>query len=775
MTNTYRQNMSFEAEVRRVAEAVWNLMPGECQPTHYPNDPVVREIDGIARLRDVTNLIMATTSTRLDKVKDDVKKLLSAETIERTRAPAVSKWLITQNQLDAQHVELARKSNVVALTLDQFQRRFFDSGKYLALRSRAAFGSARDPNTDSITIADDAYIPLPMEILSDSRQPGAETARRSITLGQIVQKLQAGETVVLRAPFGSGKSLTTREVFKSLVALHQKASSSQVPLSLNLREHWGEDHSDEILERHARAIGYSPRQDVVVAWRAGMCCLLLDGFDELAAQTVVRTDNKNFMREARRRALQGVRDFTQKLPSGVGLFICGRDHYFDTVAELVVGLGLSGRQYTVVDLEEFSEASANAFLKKNGIGETLPDWLPRKPLILSYLLRAKLFSEILAIDSSKGFGYAWDNFLTRICEREAALENSSMDPGTIRLVLERLADAVRAKSSGTGPITGNDLADAYSAETGQAAGEGVLAQLQRLPGLTQRDSEAGIRSFVDLDMLGALQGGAFARQVLAGFQDLTLTPLSELSEKAVAMATHVLAQNQSGAETIVTVAEQLQRRERRERINSQIVADCITVATRVAIDEEASELDFRGLLIDGASLDRIPLDEIRFRNVAFRNCIIREVAFGDSSSITGVSFSKCLITKVCGVANHAGLPKSIIGDDCEIEAFDNMATNNAVLQLDIAPQLKALITVLRKLYKQPGAGRKLSAFSRGITQPDVQRFIDPVISLLARYQFISIFNTVVHPVRKQAFRVERILASPSLNDDPLVAEVRSLA
>ena len=111
MTNTYRKNMTFEAEVRRVAEAVWNLMPGECQPTHYPDDPVVREIDGIARLRDVTHLIMATTSTRLDKVKDDVKKLLSAETIERTRAPAVSKWLITQNQLDAQHVELARKSN----------------------------------------------------------------------------------------------------------------------------------------------------------------------------------------------------------------------------------------------------------------------------------------------------------------------------------------------------------------------------------------------------------------------------------------------------------------------------------------------------------------------------------------------------------------------------------------------------------------------------------------------------------------------------------------
>ena len=77
MPNSYRYNMNFEAEVRRVAEAVWNLEPGQCQPSHYPNDTVVREIDGIARLRDVTHLIMATTSTRLEKARDDFKKLLS--------------------------------------------------------------------------------------------------------------------------------------------------------------------------------------------------------------------------------------------------------------------------------------------------------------------------------------------------------------------------------------------------------------------------------------------------------------------------------------------------------------------------------------------------------------------------------------------------------------------------------------------------------------------------------------------------------------------------
>jgi hypothetical protein len=774
MSNSYRYNMSFEAEMRRVAEAVWNLSPGQCQPSHYPNDPVVREIDGIARLRDVTHLIMATTSTKLDKARDDVKKLLAAENIERTRVPAVSKWLITEHQLDAQHIEMARKSNVIALTLEQFQRRFFDSFKYLSLRERWAFGSARDPQTDAITISDDAYISLPITVVSDTRTHSPFSTGQSISLQELALRTVEGGVVILRAPFGSGKSLTTREIFRSLSKQHRDNPTAPVPLVLNLREHWGEDHSDEILDRHARSIGYTPREDLVVAWRAGMCCLLLDGFDEVASQAVVRRDNKNFMRDARRRALQGVRDFTQKTPTGAGIFICGRDHYFDSDTELFGSLGLATRPCLVAHLEEFSDAHANDFLRRNGITKPLPDWLPRKPLILAYLLRRNLYSDILQIDSSRGFGHAWDEFLTRICEREATLERSSMDPSTIRAVLERIAESVRSKSSGTGPVTGTDLAEAYFAETGQAAGEGVLAQLQRLPGLTQRDSEPGSRSFVDLDMLGALQGGAFARRVLTAFQGPLPLPISELSDKAIAMATHLLARNQATPETLVGIADQLASKSTRERFAPQVLADCIMIAIRMAIDAEREDLDFRGISVDGGSLGRIPLDEINIRGLQVRNCTLQELAFGGLDAARGIRLSACLISKVSGVTGRGGLPEGLVDDDCEIDSFDNMSTNNAVLRSDLPPNLKALVIVLRKLYKQPGAGRKMGAFGRGITKPEVHRFIEPVLDLLQQHRFITVFNSVVHPIRKQSPRVEKILMAPTLSEDDLVRAVRTL-
>lgn len=774
MPNNYHQNMAFEADVRRVAEAVWHLEPGTCQPMHYESDPVIRELDGIARLRDVTHLLMVTTSTRLDKAKSDVKKLNAAESIERTKAPAVSKWLVTQFQLDAQHIEHARKSNVTVLTFEQFQRRFFDSYRYLDLRSRYAFGSARDPHTDSINISSDAYVPLPMVVTFDSGRRTEQTLHQSIKLADLCAHVLDGHIVVLLAPFGAGKSLTTRELFRELGKLHRKNQSNPTPFALNLREHWGEDYCDEILERHARSVGYASREDVVIAWRAGMACLLLDGFDEVASQTVVRTDDKNFMRDARRRALQGTRDFTNKIPANVGIFICGRDHYFDTQQELVSALGISGKRHLIVKLGEFAEEGAQEFLRRNGISHALPDWLPRKPLILSYLVRQNLFNDILAIDASKGFGFAWDSFLDRICEREAALESSVMDPHTLRSVMERLADSVRSKASGTGPITGNDLSEAYNLETSQAAGEGVLAQLQRLPGLTQRDSEPGSRSFVDEDMLGALQGGAFAKSVLGNFQTAHKVFLTELSDKAIAMATHLLIASGSTPETLISVAERLYRNASNERISHQLIADCVMVALNMAIDLESSSLDFRGIVIESASIGRINLEDLSIDGIEIRNCTIKEVAFGPGVIESGIKFNNCLIEKVSGIADKAGIPRNVMGQDCEIEQFDNMATNNAVLQLDIPPQLKALLTILRKLYKQAGAGRKLTALNRGISQPEVLRYISPVLHILERNKFITVFNKVVHPVRKQGSRVEKILSSPTTSSDPLIQEIMNI-
>jgi hypothetical protein len=275
-------------------------------------------------------------------------------------------------------------------------------------------------------------------------------------------------------------------------------------------------------------------------------------------------------------------------------------------------------------------------------------------------------------------------------------------------------------------------------------------------------------------MLGALQGGAFARQVLSSFKSAPLAPIAELPEEAALMAVHLLASQEVAPETLVGVVDQLQRRAQREQIPQQTIADCVAVAIRMSVDNEPGVLDFRSITIDGANLGKLSFDEVAVRGLSLRNCVVKEVAFGADQITQEVSFSNCLIARVSGASNWAGLPKNSIASDCAVDEFDNMGTNNAVLRLAIDPRLKALITVLRKLYKQRGAGRKLAAFKRGITSAEVLRYIDPVLNVLSGHQFVSVFNSVVHPVRKQASRVEKILAAPTLSDDSIVIEVRKL-
>jgi len=240
MRTEYEENREFEAEVRRVAEAVWGQASGECQPEHYSNDPIIRELDGIARLRDITHVLMATVSRKLEKAKDDVKKLGAAERLETRRGLPIRKWLITKYQLEAQHVNHAQKEKVTLLTLDQFRNRFFDGRTYIQKRRVAAFGSARNLADGSISIPENEYVPLPiMEVnpTGSGTTPVTAPGTQVESVVQIAEALAAGEILVLIAPFGAGKSLTTREIFLTMAKHYNSDLLGRVPVAVNLREH----------------------------------------------------------------------------------------------------------------------------------------------------------------------------------------------------------------------------------------------------------------------------------------------------------------------------------------------------------------------------------------------------------------------------------------------------------------------------------------------------------------------------------------------------------
>ena len=761
MSQDHNENRIFEHEVRKAAEAIWGMMPGECQPEFYTTDTKVKELDGLARLRDVSHLIMVTVSRKLEKVKDDVKKLNAAEKIERVRSVAIQKWLITKFQLEAEHIKYCRENNVTTMTLSDFRRRFFDARAYLVKRRTAAFGSARNPDDNSITIPDDEYLELPLRVVSN--QAGSVSTLTHWSLNEICDRIASGSTVVLLGPFGAGKSLTVREVFLRLSDRYSRDKTGQAPIAISLRDHWGAKYADEILERHAREIGFTPKEDLLVAWRAGLASLLIDGFDEVAAQVVVSPTNRSFMREARFQALSGARDLVQKSPAGSGCLITGRNHYFDTDREMLHALGLVQRNFTVVELEEFSEAQAETYVKKKGSSTALPDWLPRKPLILAYLARQALLKDVLSIESGQGFAHAWDRFLTLICEREAAYGNAVMDPETLRRLLERLAWDVRSTASGSGPVTERELADSYLAETGQNAGEGVLMQLQRLPGLTPRDQDPGSRAFVDADMLSALQGGALARFVLElRSPGSGRNSVAALSRRAAEMTVHVL--EKSNADSATILAAGMRASDQRSGLDNQLAADCVSVVLDIADDDA---VDCLGITVRDGLFRTISLEERAVNRLTLDNCWVDEVVVGPVTLQSSIVLSHCLIARLVGASDSSSLPK-IRFQNCEIDEFDSLSTNSAIVKSELPPKLKALLTILRKLYLQAGGGRKVAALKRGLPPGAITNSVDEILRTLETHGLVSIYNGIAHPVRRHTARAHAILLARSLSDDEIV-------
>ncbi len=768
MASEQEERRQFENEVRRVAEAVWGLSPGDCQPQHYTQDAIVRELDGLVRLRDVTHLVMVTVSRKLEKCKGDVRKLNAAERIEKRSGTATRKWFITKFQLEAEHIQHCRESNVTTLTLQEFRNRFFNGRDYIARRRNAAFGSARNPTDDSITLPNDEYIDTPIRVFANEN--GRLAAPQDWSIEQLQQELLYGRLVVLLGPFGAGKSLTVREVFSRIAERYLSGSAPRVPIALSLREHWGARYADEILERHAKEIGFSPREDILVAYRAGLSYLLLDGFDEVATQVVAGATDK-FMRESRFQALEATRKIIGEMPTGTGCLITGRDHYFDNLTELSTALGIRQRPHLVAELGEFTEDAANLYLRRKGSELPLPDWVPRKPLILGYLARHSLLDEVIRIDGSQGFGHAWDAFLALICNREAAYGRGIMDPDALRSLLERLAWDVRGTATGTGPITERDLAEAYRAETGLGATEGVLMQLQRLPGLTPRDQDPGSRAFIDADMLAALQGSALARFVLEG-----KTPgsgrrsIDALAPKALAFSAYRFTGGGVDEGTIIAAGTRSRTSDQRTVGDAQLAADCFAVALEMSADLDG--LSFHGATVESASFGRINLEERRVENLVLRDCFVDEICVGAATTHCSIKFDRCAIQRVLGVSGVAALPMGIV-HDCDIDNFDEMATNSAIVNSSLPERLKVLLTVLRKLYVQAGAGRKLAALKRGLPPGHMHDLVDEIVDLLELHGLVRVSAAIAHPVRRHGQRVRDILGAPTLSQDPICIELTS--
>ena len=415
-----------------------------------------RERDGIFETRDALNIVESTISTRKDKATDDAKKTAEAvQKLRKTSTKHVNGWLITRQEPTAdQRSATTRFSHSVrVISFEQFRNLLFNGAEYLRCRQAYRFGSVADPITRAVLTTVQNYVPI--DLRSTAQQ-------KIIDLSSIIEDIHQGKATrfVLLGEYGSGKSVTLRSVFFQLNDLYLKNEIHIAPIYLNLRDHTGQRDPVEALERHARNIGYPGRSgDLVRAWRGGLVTLLLDGFDEMA--TTGWGGSLHKVRAHRYSGMTLVRKFIQESPTNTSIVVAGRHNFFDNPNEMGGSLGVE-KGFDILYTNDFSDEQAKTFLKLMGVDSDLPEWMPKRPLLLEYLAgRGFITASTTRGSPSLSPSEGWDNLLTMICEREAQ-QDERLDPTTVRTLIERLATIARRTEDGRGRIDIIAIQNAFS-------------------------------------------------------------------------------------------------------------------------------------------------------------------------------------------------------------------------------------------------------------------------------------------------------------------------
>ena len=763
---TRRENEHFENEVLRIARARW-------PSAAFSGTRIIdgREVDGVFETEECVHVIEATTSRKRDKAKDDIEKL--TKSLDRLQATsgtrAVRGWFITRDEPTADQRRVADKhrSIINTLSFSQFQMAIVDSKAYLSARDDYPFGSVRDPapKPSSRPTADIKYVPL--DILNRGSQ---ETVARN-DLVEIVA--QGSRRVVLLGDYGAGKSMTLREVYYDLRRHHLKGATSAFPLYLNLRDHYGQTEPAEVIERHARSIGFPSPSHLVRAWRAGYVHLLIDGFDEISAIGIQGIWRK--LRDNRYRAMQAVRRLIAEHPSHTGLLVAGRAHFFDNDAERHSALGISPANCIELSLNEFTDSQIATYLKQEGLTGAVPPWLPSRPLLVGYLAAGGLLRDL-----SKGEddqyqltpAAGWDTLLDLISDREAKIE-AGIDGPTVRRIIERIATKARASQNGLGPLTPDSVVDAFKEICGYAPDDRGMVLLQRLPGLgVDRDDEDS-RKFMDIAFADACRAGDLVSYVESPF-DFEPSVLAAVESSI----------EQTGLE--VASWRCTQRGFFEGNLNAALIAAQKAESHYMAAD--IARLILEGgfnvqhdIVVEGVVIPELELGEgdAGLGRIQFHNCFFVRVDIASTvEAQTTPMFRECYINELDGRVSIEDLPANRFDAACVIESYaGTLATTAEVLTLDLPLGTRVCLTILKKLYEQRGSGRKENALHRGLDH-GARRLVPDVLGVL-RSEGLAIPDkmrgTVVwRPNRSDRARVGRMISAPTELCDSVLERCSSL-
>lgn len=726
-----------------------------------------RERDEIIDTGTELIIVEATTSKKLSKTEHDLKKSIdlvkSLRGAHRFLDYNFRIILVTAEDPTASQSEHVKSSKSGCpkeiISFAELFSRLFDARHYIRVRGDHTFGSVRNPaNELDYKVPASDYIATAL-----SREGDGETTNAA----GLADRLQSGGRYVIYGDYGSGKSMTLRDVYFRMRDGFAAGKHLCCPVYLNLREHIAQNQPDEALYRHAEKVGFPNTHSLISAWRSGFVALFLDGFDELTPPQFASSISN--LRQARRFAVELVRRFIEQTPPGAPVIVAGRESYFDSRDEARGALGYD-RATQVFDLAGFSDADIGRFLKVQGAH--LPSWLPTRPLLLGYLANSGLLKSddgLLALSPSRG----WDQILQRVCSREVSqVWGVGFEANDLRRFIEGLATRARKARDGKG-LEDSDLKSVFREVFGRDADEPANLLALRLPGLGSVPGRPGAREFIDADFAEAAGSGDLNRFIDSPFD--AGSPLNGVQVALGSLGREMASTSASFTASKICIA--LSQSSRRLEL-ATTSEDLISILMDWQVGYSGDDLT-----IAESNFDLIHIDpELDFSRVTFVRCIVGTLEIGRSIVAQNSSrfprFHDCLIDKLFGATSEKDVPEGVLTGSTSVENYASFTpTNDAVMRSTLPSRVKVLLTILRKLFMQSGSGRQYSALKRGLPT-DLVGYVDEIVALIKSEAYAEDVyvdrRTILVPIRSRSNDALAIINGPNTSTHSLIEKVRCL-
>lgn len=782
--------LSFE---RAVEHTIHNLFQ-QCKITRSALVQIVQgkdpnEIDFIVEFEDIVFLMEVTVDTSLSKAKYDIDKMRNYRKSviypnQYGGQKGVRAFFVTPTHPSAHVLNYAEESGswIRALSLGSFISEFSGAGVYVHERKNKEFGSVRDPITDGGYLDRNFYVDVPVI----NRKTGAKLGLVQAYEAILSRKMNR---FVLTGDFGVGKSMFFRELFYRLSDAFEQGKSQSVPLYINARNVSFQDHNEprDIIEDHIKWCGCRSISDKFsTLWPNGNIILMIDGFDEYLRDIPSVVGHS----ELAIASTQFIRKFLKEAPHGTPVLVCGRESYFDGKREVLVSL-LGTEAFEHFSTSEMTEKHTRMILTnyyKLPKSQVLPDWLPFRPLLLTYIFgylhnsRVRNEGGVLYDLSVLEPGKGWNTLLDRICRRDAETKSGGSDPAKSRKMLEVLS--IRARDARfKGVFDQNDIMDVYRYVYGSSSTYYDIRAIMRHCGLVPATTEL-TRRFVDENFGNALSGGALIsalEECLSGCDrekvavDLLLR-LYNSSAKPITSLGIDVAIDRLGSENYQrSFLSTFRSIFTNPYVPPQLRGDAISLLLRLCeqADQVIDSLDMEEIIISSASFEEISLEKLqtKFPRIKFVDCMFGEIFISVAPEVFSekFSFTSCVAEELT-LETESGW--SINDPVSGLQAQERKVTtdtNAEILASDLPEGVKALKICLNKLYDQAGSGRNITAFYRGIGR--LPRYlIDDVLSDLIKAGLAYEIrrgsrSTVIHSTRHGRSRAEFIVRGKSgIND-----------